>query len=113
VFATGTLDGATANDALRICEQYDLEQHRGRISRNPGHIVAEPGVEVGQVNLVIEQMVQWCREKIAVAGLPRESAGWYRCVCSAPCTSLKFNFTFNLDILFRSRHDARKFRLFL
>ena len=58
MFATGALDVAAADDALAVGEQHDLEQHGGRVSRCSSVIVAESRIEVGQVYLVIQQVVQ-------------------------------------------------------
>ena len=58
VFAAGTLDIAATDDALAVSEQNDLEQHRRWVSGSTGGIVAEPGIQTSQVDLVIEQVIQ-------------------------------------------------------
>lgn len=58
VFAAGTLDVAAADDALAVSEQNDLEQHRGWVRGSTCGIVAEPGIQTRQVDLVIEQIIQ-------------------------------------------------------
>ena len=49
VFAAGTLDVAAADDALRVGEQHDLDEHSRRIRCRARGIVAEAGIETGQV----------------------------------------------------------------
>jgi hypothetical protein len=58
VLATGALDGAAADDALPVGEQHDLEQHGGWKGTRAGGVVLEPCVKAGQVDLVIEQVIQ-------------------------------------------------------
>jgi hypothetical protein len=44
--------------ALAVGEQHDLEQHCRWESAGAGAVVVEAGVEAGQVDLVIKQVVQ-------------------------------------------------------
>ena len=74
VLLTGPFDAATADDALRIREQHDPQQHRGRIRRGPGRVVPEAGVEMRQVDRVVEQMVERVLEG-AGQELPRQVDG--------------------------------------
>ena len=46
-----------ADDALAIGEQDDLEHH-GRISRCTGCVIAEAGIEVRDIEHVVDQMIQ-------------------------------------------------------
>ena len=74
VLLAGALDAATADDALRVREQHHLQQHRGRIRRGPGRVVPEAGVEMRQVDLVVEQMIQRMLERPGQE-LPRQVDG--------------------------------------
>ena len=47
-----------ADDALAVGEQDDLEQHGGRIGGSAGGVVIEPGIEAGQVELVIDEVIE-------------------------------------------------------
>ena len=58
VLAAGLLDRAAADNAPGGGKQDHLEQHRRRGSGGAGLIVAEPLSEAGQVELVIEQVIQ-------------------------------------------------------
>lgn len=58
LFETGLSDGATGDEATRVGKQHHLEQHRGWIGRGSGEVVTEAGIEMREVNLVIEKMVQ-------------------------------------------------------
>jgi len=58
VAATGRLDAAAADDAPRIGKEDQLEQHHRRISRCTGRVVAEALVQAGQIQFVIEQVVE-------------------------------------------------------
>lgn len=50
-------DGATRDEAPGVGEQDELEQHGGWIGRCTGIIVTVAGIEMRQVNLVIEEMI--------------------------------------------------------
>ena len=58
VLAAGALDAAAADDALRVGEQHDLEQHRGRVGGGAGQVVVVARIEAGQIDLVVEQVIQ-------------------------------------------------------
>ena len=49
VLAAGALDVAAADDALGIGEQDNFQEHGGRIGGGTGCIVAETGIETGQI----------------------------------------------------------------
>jgi len=51
-------DASAAEQALRIAEQHDLEQHRGRISGGTSLVVAIAGVEVREVELMIDEIAE-------------------------------------------------------
>ena len=57
VFAAGALDVAAADDALRIGEQHNLQQHDGRISGGSRDVIFETRIETGQVKLVVDQVI--------------------------------------------------------
>ena len=56
--AAGAFNLTAADDALRIGEQDDLEQDGGRVGTGTGLVVAIAGVEVGEVELMIDQMIE-------------------------------------------------------
>ena len=58
MLATGPLNATAADDPLRGSKQHHLEQHRRRIGRGAGLVIAKARVETGQIDLVIEQVVQ-------------------------------------------------------
>jgi hypothetical protein len=58
VLLASARDVEAADDALALGEQYDIEQHDGRISYRTSHIIAESRIEVSQVDLVVKQVVQ-------------------------------------------------------
>ncbi len=53
----GTLDVAATDNALAVGEQDDLEQHGGWVGGSACGIVAQPGIQASQVDLVIEQVI--------------------------------------------------------
>ena len=102
---------------LTVGEQHNLEQHGRRVGGGTGGVVAVACIETGQVDLMLDQMVQSVLERarqelalqidsekprtgvnVLVAGhslLPKPNAGW------------------SLDIPFGSRQDAPMMRVFL
>jgi hypothetical protein len=58
VVAAGALDVAAADDAPAVGEEDDLEQHGRRVGGCAGEVVLVAGVEAGQVELVIDEVVQ-------------------------------------------------------
>ena len=54
VFAAGAFDASAGDDATRVGEQHDLEQHRGRVGAGADLVVVEAGIEAAQIHLVIE-----------------------------------------------------------
>ena len=58
VFATHPLNGATADNALGVGEQDDLEPHGGWVGGGSGVIIAETAIEAGQVAFVIDEVVE-------------------------------------------------------
>ena len=63
VLAAGALDAAAADDAVRVGEQHDLEQHRRRVGAGAGLVVPKARIEGRQIDLVIEQVVQRVLER--------------------------------------------------
>jgi hypothetical protein len=74
VLCAGTLDAATADNSPRIGEEHDLEQHGRRVGAGAGEIVLVAGVEAGQVELVIDEVVQGVFEG---AGYPYQRMAFY------------------------------------
>ena len=66
MFAAGALDGTAADDALAVGEQDDFEWHGGQVGCSSGEVVAIFGIETGQVDLVVEQVVQCVDRKSVV-----------------------------------------------
>ena len=58
MFAAGALYVAAADDTLGIGEQDDLQEHGRGIGGCTSFVVAEAGIEGGQVEFVIEQVIQ-------------------------------------------------------
>src|SRR3990172_4908319 len=58
VVTAGGFDATAGNDALAVGEEYDLEQHGGRIGGSAGSIVLEPGIETGQIQFVVDEVVE-------------------------------------------------------
>src|SRR5690606_25094856 len=58
MFAAGAFDAARTDDALTVGEEDDLEQHARRKGAGAGEVVPVAGIEAGQVDLVVDQMVQ-------------------------------------------------------
>ena len=56
-------DRPTAHDALGVGEEHHLEQHGRRVGRRAGCAVLEARAEVGQIHLVVEQVVQRVLER--------------------------------------------------
>jgi hypothetical protein len=63
VVAARRFDPATAHDAVRSRHEHDLEQHGRRIRGRSGGVVPEPGIEVRQINRVIEQVMDRVLER--------------------------------------------------
>ena len=57
------VNGPAAHDALGVGEEHHLEQHGRRICGRAGRVVLEARVEVGQIDFVIEQVVQRLLER--------------------------------------------------
>ena len=116
VLAAGAFDVAAADDALAVGEQHDLEQHGRRVGGGAGVVVVVAGVEAGQVELVIDQVVQRVFEG-AGEQLPLQIDGNKARagvdVFVARHAGLQMNFRLSLDIPFGSRQNARMKRLFL
>jgi len=56
VLTAGPLDLPAADDAARVGEQHNLEQHQRRIRRRPAGVVAVGGIKRRQVRLVVDQV---------------------------------------------------------
>ena len=63
MFAAGAFDAATADDALAVGEQHDLEQHPRRVGRSTRLVVAVAGIEAGEIDLMVDQVVQRVLER--------------------------------------------------
>jgi hypothetical protein len=117
LLAAGTLDVAAADDAPAVGEEHDLEQHGRRVGGCAGEIILVAGVEPGQVELVIDEVVQRVFEG-AGQELPFEingneaRAGVDGFVAGHGSLS-KGNSLMTLDIPFGSQQNAAMKRLFL
>jgi hypothetical protein len=58
VLPAGLLDPAAGDDAPRIGEQHDLQQYPGIVGRGPCFVVLEAKVEKGEIEFVVDEMVQ-------------------------------------------------------
>lgn len=58
VVAADGFNVAAGNDALAVGEQNNLEQHGGWIGGSAGGVILEPGIEAGQIDLVIDEVVE-------------------------------------------------------
>ena len=58
VFPAGLLDLPAGDDAPRVGIEHDLQKNPGIVSGGAGLVVAEAGVEQGQVKLVVDEVVQ-------------------------------------------------------
>ena len=117
VLAAGALDVAAADDALGIGEQDNLQEHRGWIGGGTGCIVAETGIETGQIELVIDQVVHGMFEgagqklSLQVDGEKPGAGVDVFVACHLFLQNIVHHF--DLDIYFGSRQDAVMKILFL
>ena len=58
VLAAGALNGPAADDALAVGLQHDLEQQGRRIGRRARPIIAVALIKAGEIELVVNQVVQ-------------------------------------------------------
>jgi hypothetical protein len=58
VFAAGAFDAATADDALAVGEEDDLEQHSRRVGGSASQVVLVAGVEATEGQLVVDQVIE-------------------------------------------------------
>jgi hypothetical protein len=63
VFLAGPFDPTAADDALRVGEEHYLQQQRWRIGRGPGRVIAKARIKRGQIDRVIEQVMQRMLER--------------------------------------------------
>ena len=63
MLAAGALDTARTDNALAVGEQDDLEQQAGRIGRCTAAVVGVTGIEVAQVEFVVNQGFQRLLER--------------------------------------------------
>jgi hypothetical protein len=63
VLATRAFDATAGDDAARVRQKNDLEQHGRRVGARAGHVVVEAHIEAAEIDLVIEQMVQRMLER--------------------------------------------------
>ena len=57
MFAAGALDVAAADDAQRIGEQDNRQEHGGRICRCARYVVAVARIETCEIEFVVDQVV--------------------------------------------------------
>lgn len=117
VFAAGTLDVAAADDALTVGEQDDLEQHGWWVGGSACGIVAESGIQAGQVDLVIEQVIH-CMfdgvgQELSLQVHRDEARAGVDVFVARHLFLRKCVLQFDLYISFGSRQDAGMKRLFL
>ena len=58
VLAARTLDAAAGDDAARVGQQHDLQEHGRRVGTRTDLVVVKARVERAQVDLAVEQVVQ-------------------------------------------------------
>ena len=58
MLAARTLDAAAGDDAARVGQQHDLQEHGRRVGTRTDLVVVEARVERAQVDLAVEQVVQ-------------------------------------------------------
>ena len=58
VFSAGPFDAATADDAPAVGEEDDLEQHGRRVGAGAGAVVLVAGIEAGEVEFVVDQVIE-------------------------------------------------------
>jgi hypothetical protein len=58
ILPTGTLQGPSTHPPARVGQEDDLEQQGGGIGRGAPLIVAKPGIKLGALRLVINQITQ-------------------------------------------------------
>lgn len=92
VLTTGASDAATADNALRVGQQHDLEHHGRRVGAGAGHVVPVAGIETRQIDLAIDPVVQRMLEgagkqlPLKIAG-EETRAGVYVFVADHKCVS--------------------------
>ena len=117
LLATGALDVAAADHSPRIGEEHHLEQHPRRVGTGAGAVVLVAGIEAGEIQFVIDEVVQGMFEGARLQ-LPFEidgkkaRAGVDGLVAGHGVGS-KRDAPMTLDIPFGSRHDAGMKRVFL
>jgi hypothetical protein len=116
LFAAGALDVAAADDSATVGEQNDFQQHGRRVGAGAGEIILVAGVEAGQIQFVIDQVVQGVFEGVRMQ-LPFEidgneaRAGVYLLVAGHGISS-KRDALMTLDIPFGSQQNSVMKRLF-
>jgi len=58
VFPASLLDLPAGDNAPRVGKEHDLQENPGIVCRGPGLVVAEAGVEQGQVKFVVDEVVE-------------------------------------------------------
>jgi hypothetical protein len=117
LLAAGTLDVAAADDAPAVGEEHDLEQHGRRVGGCTGEIILVAGVEPGQIELMVDEVVQRVFEG-AGQELPfeingNEARAGVDCLVPGHGSLSKGNSLMTLDIPFGSQQNAAMKRLFL
>ena len=110
VVAARAFNLAAADDALRIGKQDDFEQNRRRVGFSAGLVVLVAGVEAGQIEFMIDQMIQCVFEAagqklFAQVNSEKTRAGVDVFVTGHHVLQNIVSF-FDLDTRNSSRHDA-------
>ena len=63
MLAAQLLDPAAADDAVGVADEDHREEHRRRIRRGAGGVVAEARVEGGEIECVLEQVMDRVLER--------------------------------------------------
>ena len=58
MLAARALDASAGDNAARVGQQHDLQEHGRRVGTRTGVVVVEARVERAQVDLAVEQVVQ-------------------------------------------------------
>jgi hypothetical protein len=117
VVTAGAFDVARADDAAAVGEEHDLEQHGRRVGGGAGEVVLVAGVEAGQIELVIDEVVQRVFEGAGMQ-LPfeidgNEARAGVDVLVAGHGIGSKRDASMTLDIPFGSQQNASMKRLFL
>jgi len=92
VLLAGPLDLTAAHNPLRVRQEHDLEQQRRWIGWRAGRVVLEPGIDLREVDRVVQPVIQRVLERSGQE-LPGQIHGGSpsaacRCTCSGPWRTL-------------------------